>query len=173
MRTFLFAMALLLTPSAQAQSSSQSVDTFWQSCLPQLDTAPADNFYRVRSIGSTPESTAIITRLILEGQKTGTFTSPWMYEGDRSITPVAGGYSVLLDETQSPRAVLKTTELMIVPFDQITEKETAIDGPAVRPLDVWRPIHVTFFTTELEARGKAFAQDMPVTVEKFEVMCTG
>jgi len=169
MRYVLILSALLFAPTAHAQS----VDAFWQACQPQIDSAPADDFYRVRSIGRTPESTAIITRLILEGQKTGTFTSPWMYEGDRSITPVVGGYSVLLDETQAPRAVLKTTGLMIIPFNQITEKETAIDGPAVRPLDIWRPIHVTFFTTELEARGKEFAEDMPVTVEKFEVVCTG
>lgn len=173
MRLFYLLSALLFASIAQAQSPSQTVEAFWQSCQSQLEAAPSDGFYRVRSIGSTPESTAIITRLVLEGQKTGTFTSPWMYEGDRSITPVVGGYSVLLDESESPRAVLKTTGLMIVPFDQITEKETAIDGPAVRPLDVWRPIHVTFFTNELEARGKEFAQDMPVTVEKFEVVCEG
>lgn len=96
-----------------------------------------------------------------------------MYDGDRAITPVVGGYSVLTDSTDAPRAVLKTTGLMTLPFNQITEKETAIDGPAVRPLEIWRPIHVTFFTNELTSRGKTFADDMPVTVEKFEVVCSG
>ena len=67
--------------------------------------------------------------------------------------------------------MLKTTALKTIPFDQITEKETAIDGPAVRPLDVWRSVHVKFFTNELAARSKSFSDDMPVTVEKFEIVC--
>lgn len=150
-----------------------TVETFWQACLPSLSAPPADGFYRVRSIGGSPSATDTITKLILDDLKTGTFTSPWMYEGDRTITPVVGGYSVLTDSTDTPRAVLKTTGLMTLPFNQITEKETALDGPAVRSLDVWRPIHVTFFANELKARGKSFAEDMPVTVEKFEVVCKG
>lgn len=162
---------VLLVSASLAQAST--VEEFWSRCLPSLSAPPADGFYRVRSIGSSPESTEVITKLILDGQKTGTFTSPWMYEGDRRITPVMDGYSVLTDSTDTPRALLKTTGLMTLPFDQITEKETAVDGPAVRPLDVWRPIHVTFFTNALKSRGKSFAQDMPVTVEKFEVVCRG
>lgn len=169
LRTLIIVVVALAPVTAHADG----VDEFWQRCVPTLDQPPADGFYRVRSIGGTPETTAVITKLILAGDKTGTFSSPLMYEGDRSITPVVGGYSVLLDETESPRAVLKTTGLMIVPFDQITESETAIDGPAVRPLDVWRPVHVRFFTGELAARGKEFVETMPVTVEQFEVVCTG
>jgi uncharacterized protein YhfF/lysophospholipase L1-like esterase len=150
----------------------QPIDLFWQACLPSMDQPPADGFYRVRSIGGTPEITEAITKLILAGDKTGTFTSPWMFEGDREITPVVGGYSILTGSNNAPAAVLKTTLLMTLPFNQITENETAIDGPRVRPIDVWRPIHVTFFTNELEARGKTFVEDMPVTVEQFKVVCT-
>lgn len=152
-------------------ASAQTVGEFWQSCLPSIGQPPADGFYRVRSIGGTPETTEVITKLILAGDKIGTFTSPWMYDGDRSITPVVGGYSVLTNSKGAPAAVLKTTFLMTLPFNQITENETAIDGPAVRPLEIWKPIHVTFFTNELTARGKTFAEDMPVTVEQFEVVC--
>lgn len=156
-----------------ATAQASTVEDFWTSCLPSLSAPPADGFYRVRSIGGTPETTEVITKLILEGQKRGTFTSPWMYEGDRSITPIVGGYSILTDSKDAPRAVLQTTGVMTLPFNQITEEETALDGPAICALDVWTPIHVTFFTNALEPRGKSFVEDMPVTVEKFEVVCTG
>ena len=169
MRWGLFLAALLLSSGA----SAESVAEFWQTCLPGISQLPADGFYRVRSIGATPKNQEAITKLILAGDKTGTFTSPWMYEGDRSITPVVGGYSVLTDSHGDPAAVLKTTLLMTLPFNQITENETAVDGPPVRPLEIWRPIHMTFFTNELNARGKTFVQDMPVTMEKFEVVCSG
>ena len=173
MRALFIATALLFAGPDAAQTQSNAVEAFWQACLPHLSSPPADGYYRVRSIGGTPETMDAITRLILAGDKTGTFTSPWMYQGDRSITPVIGGYSVLTDSKGAPAAVLKTTVLMTLPFDQITENETALDGPPVRPLEIWRPIHVDFFTGELEKRGKTFVMDMPVTLEAFEVVCRG
>lgn len=166
----LIAIIVLLLFAGVAQT--ETVDEFWVRCLPSLTAPAADGYYRVRSIGSSPQAKEIITKLILAELKTGTFTSPWMYEGDRAITPVVGGYSVLTDATDRPRAVLKTTSLKTLAFHQITEKETAIDGPAVRPLDVWRSVHVKYFTNELMARGKSFLEDMPVTVEKFAIVCT-
>lgn len=169
MRITVVVFALLGCLSAPAKADA--VTDFWTACLPTLSAPPADGFYRVRSIGGTPETTDIITKLILAGDKTGTFTSPLMFEGDRSITPELGAYSVLTDSKDVPRAVLQTTGLLTLPFNRITEKETAVDGPAVRPLEIWKPIHVTFFTNEMEARGKTFAEDMPVTVEKFKVAC--
>jgi hypothetical protein len=118
-------IVIILTVYAGAAQAT-TVDEFWARCLPSLSAPPADAYYRVRSIGSSPQAQEIITKLILAELKTGTFSSPWMYEGDRAITPVVGGYSVLVDSTDTPRAVLKTTALKTMPFHQITEKETAI-----------------------------------------------
>lgn len=165
-------LGILCTGLLSSAVKADVVTDFWQGCKQSLTAPPADGFYRVRSIGGTPKSTDVITKLILAGDKTGTFTSPWMYEGDRSITPEVGAYSVLTDSENIPRAILRTTELLTLPFNRITEEETAVDGPAIRPLNIWSPIHVTFFTKELDARGKEFSKDMPVTVEKFEVVCT-
>jgi len=150
---------------------ADTIREFWQACLPVLQQPPADGFYRVRSIGSTPETTEAITKLILAGDKTGTFTSSWIYAGDRSITPEVGGYSVLKDSKNAPVAILKTTKLMTLPFNKITENETVLDGPRLRPLDVWRQIHLAFFTRELESQGKKFSESMPITAEQFKVVC--
>jgi len=167
-----FLAGLVLFASLQlGVARADTIREFWQACLPALLKPPEDGFYRVRSIGSTPETTAAITRLILTGDKTGTFTSSWIYDGDRSITPEVGGYSVLKDSKNAPVAVLKTTRVMTLPFNKITEKETALDGPQLRPLDAWRPIHLAFFTRELESRGKKFSENMPITAEQFKVVC--
>ncbi|MDE0799909.1 MAG: ASCH domain-containing protein [Rhodospirillaceae bacterium] len=168
----LFFTALLLSLSPPTVSAG-SVAEFWQGCEPKLTSKSVDGFYRVRSIGGTPKTTDVITKLILKGDKIGTFTSPWVFQGDRSITPEIGAYSVLTDAENTPRAVLQTTELLTLPFNRITERETAIDGPMVRPIEIWKPIHVTFFSNELEKIGKTFVEDMPITVEKFKVVCDG
>ena len=169
MRLLAFSLVALIAVSA----SAQSVEEFWQSCQTHVDKPQSDGFYRVRTIGRTPETIDVIAGLILSGEKTGTFTSPWIYEGDRSITPKVGGYSILTDSKGVPKAVLKTTMILTLPFNQITENETAVEGPRARPLEVWREMHVDFFADELEARGKAFAENMPVTIEFFELACRG
>ncbi len=165
----IFALLLLGAGSVNAGA----VEEFWSQCLPSLSAPPADGYYRVRSIGSTPRAKEIILKLIIDELKTGTFTSPWIYQDDRAETPVVGGYSVLVDSSNTPRGILKTTGLTTLPFNQITEHHTAVDGPGVRALDVWRSVHLRFFTQELSQRGKTFADDMPVTVETFELVCTG
>ncbi len=158
---------------AQASAVDTEVAAFWEECLPSLPEPPADDFYRVKSIGSSPKARDAITELILQQRKTGTFTSPWIYQDDPSLTPVVGGYWVLTDSTQTPRAVMRTSDLKTLPFNEITEQETAVDGPALRRLEAWRSVHVAYFSRELKPRDKAFEETMPITMETFEVVCRG
>ena len=171
-RTF-FSVAVMLSimVGATYASPSEALIDYWQKCKPVLNPPPGNDDFRVVSIGSSAEIKDAIVTLILDGQKTGTFTSPWLYEDNPSLAPQPGQYGVLMDSRGAPRAVLKTTKTITVPFHQITETETAVDGPAVRPLPVWRSVHEAFFGRELKKRGKSFTTDLPITVEHFEVVC--
>jgi uncharacterized protein YhfF len=40
----------------------------------------------------------------------------------------------------------------------------------VRPLDVWRRVHVPYYSQVLAGLGLAFAEEMPVCVERFELV---
>lgn len=155
---------------AACSSPPETLD-YWQKCKPELNPPPRNDEFRVVSIGSSAEIRDAIVNLILEGQKTGTFTSPWLFEDNPSMAPQPGRYGVLIDSMGTPRAVLRTTRTITMPFHQITENETAVDGPAVRPLSVWRSVHESFFGRELKKHGKSFTTELPVTVEHFEVVC--
>ncbi|MEZ5486388.1 MAG: ASCH domain-containing protein [Steroidobacteraceae bacterium] len=142
----------------------------WQGCAKQVG-ADAEVRVRQRRLGVTPESTQNMYSLILSGEKTITTTSPWLYDSDPSQRPVVGGYSVLLDADGAAAAVLRTTEVKELPFDQVTAADSRYEGKPIRPLKAWRELHVRFFNRELQPHGRSWAADMPVTLERFEVVC--
>jgi uncharacterized protein YhfF len=41
----------------------------------------------------------------------------------------------------------------------------------VRPIEAWREVHRRYFDRVLAPLGRAWALDMPVTLERFEVAC--
>jgi uncharacterized protein YhfF len=126
---------------------------------------------RERRLGVTPESTNTMYSLILSGEKSMTTTSPWLYEADPALRPVVGGYSVLLDAEGRATAVLRTTEVKELPFDRVTAEDSRYEGKPIRPLPAWRDTHVRFFNRELKPLGREWSATMPVTLERFEVVC--
>jgi uncharacterized protein YhfF len=165
-------IGLLLTLCAVAKAEPSAVERFWQGCVKTLKKPPDDGFYRVRYFGRTEAVVNVILPLIRGGEKTVTFTSPWIYVGDSNATPVVGGFTVVTDFSGHPELVIRTTSLETKPFDAVSEADSQYEGPAVRPLEAWRNVHWRFFSGVLEPLGRAPSQDMPVTVERFEVVCT-
>ncbi len=142
----------------------------WTRCATQLGV-PVDLPVRTRRFGETAEMTQRLLPLVLSGEKTITTTSPWLYEHDPEAKPVKGGYSIVLDETGAARAVLRTIAVKTMPFDAVTEEDSRYEGKPVRPIEAWRDVHVRFFTRVLARIGKTPSPDMPVTLERFAVVC--
>ncbi len=126
---------------------------------------------RERRLGTTPESTRNLNALILAGEKTITATSPWLYESGPALRPVVGGYSVLLDADGGVAAVLRTTQVKELPFDQVGAENSRNEGKPVRPVSAWRKVHQRYFARELQPLGREWRATMPVTLERFEVAC--
>ena len=158
-----FNVGLKNRPSEAARAS-------WQRCRSSLGL-PADEPWRVRRFGDTESMTSALTALILSGEKTITATTPWSYGRDPERRPYEGAYAVLLDGKGEPAGVLRTTSLQTKLFNQVTEEDSRYEGKPVRPLDAWQRVHRDFFNRTLAPIGKAWSADMPVTLEKFEVVC--
>jgi len=172
LRTLIFSLiGSLLFSSASA--ASPEVEAFWNACRHKIVEPPADGFYRVRNFGDNEAMASLLLDLIVSGEKTVTFPTPWLYEGKREVTPVVGGYVVVTDFAGQPGALLRTTNVTTLPFDRITEEYTRFEGPGARPLEAWREIHWNFYTRVLKPSGRAPTMDMPVTAERFELVCTG
>ena len=119
------------------------------------------------SFGATPEQADALLDLVLAGTKTATSSALRDYEDDEAL-PQAGSLDIVLDSTGRPRALLKITAVEVLPFDEVDEEHARLEGEGDRSLAYWRDVHERFFTDT--AGGEEFADDMPVVLERFEVL---
>ena len=107
--------------------------------------------------------------LVLAGTKTATASAAWDYEAEDEPLPERGALSIVLDGSGRPRALIETTDVEVVPFDEVSEEHARLEGEGDRSLTHWREVHQRFFTQEA-THGRGFSAQMPVVCERFRVL---
>jgi uncharacterized protein YhfF len=121
------------------------------------------------SFGATPEQADGLLALVLDGTKTATASALWEFESEGEALPEPGTLSIVLDGAGHPRALIETTEVVVVPFDEVDEEHAFLEGEGDRSLGHWREVHERFFTDHAD-HGRGFATDLPVVLERFRVL---
>lgn len=152
-----------MPPAPPNESDLKSFLAECGSALPGTDFGEP----RTLCIGWNLETSETICALVIAGDKTGTFSLPWLHDALPETKPEIAKYVVLSNYGGVPRALLQTVALTLVRFGEIDESHTAIDGPSVRDLDVWRGIHTKYWNGLLEPFGREVLDEMPVVVERF------
>lgn len=119
------------------------------------------------SFGATPEQADALLALVLDGTKTATASDRASYVAEDEPLPEPGTLSILLNGSGRPRALVVTTHVQVVAFDQVDAEHADAEGEGDRSLAYWREVHEQFFA-ELAPGG--FRLDMPVVLERFDVL---
>ncbi len=106
--------------------------------------------------------------LVLKGKKRATSSAYEGYEEDEEM-PKVGELSVITDWDGNPRCVIKTTNIIILPYKDITFDLAKLEGEDDN-LDSWRKNHEHFFKEEGLELGYEFNENMKVIFEEFEVV---
>jgi uncharacterized protein YhfF len=141
---------------------------FWSGCRAQLPQLP-EAIPGAWAFGATPEHADGLLALVLSGVKTGTASALWDYEHSGDPVPAEGELSIILDGAGAPRAVIETTSVRIVPFDEVDAEHAHAEGEGDRTLAAWRDIHERFWREHSES-PRGYAPDMPVVCERFRVV---
>lgn len=120
--------------------------------------------------GNSPDAPNFLANLVLKGVKTATSSAYDSYIVENSPIPKKGDYSVILDKEDNAVCIIKTSEVYIIPFYQVTEEHAFKEGEFDRSLLTWKKCHQKFFTTELKSINKQFSEDMIVVCEEFKVV---
>ncbi len=155
-------------PPGCAQPDPQELDAFWRQAAQHCSPVASD--YSVRWIGLDHDSTEQVIDLILAGDKTGTFTLPWIVEQTDHPHPGAGDAIILIDFEGHPRLLFELTDISTVNFGDVTEEHTAVDGTPVRDLTIWKPLHTTYWNGMLKPFGLEVSASMPVWIERFNLL---
>lgn len=155
------------------------IDAFWERAQQHANLAGVTSYMGVNplavlrppawSFGATTDQADELLDLVLAGTKTATSSARWDYEAEEEDLPEEGTLGIVVDGSGTPRALLVTTRVRVVPFDQVDAAHAEAEGEGDRSLEYWREVHERFFT-EHASHGRGFAPDMPVVLEDFEVL---
>jgi uncharacterized protein YhfF len=132
-----------------------------------LDSVPPPAW----AFGAGAEQADELLTLVLEGTKTATASALWDFEAEDEPLPEPGTMSIILDGSGEPRALIETTDVEIVPFDEVDAEHAHLEGEGDRSLEYWRDVHQRFFT-EVATHEHGFSPTMPVVCERFRVLYT-
>nr|WP_245862690.1 ASCH domain-containing protein [Sanguibacter antarcticus] len=106
--------------------------------------------------------------LVLAETKTATSSALSDYDAEDVSLPEAGDLSIILDGEGHPAALIRTTEVEIVPFEAVTEDFAAAEGEGDRSLESWRDGHTSYFTRILGV--PEVPADLQVVTERFVLL---
>ncbi|HAH63035.1 MAG TPA: ASCH domain-containing protein [Treponema sp.] len=110
--------------------------------------------------------------LVLTGKKTALFTSYATYAEDNEPLPATGELYVVLDRAETPRCIIETTGVTIVPFDEVTWEMAQLEGEDEN-LEAWRGKHKEYLEDEGAVVGFDFSPGIKLVFQTFRVVYSG
>src|SRR5699024_10509977 len=83
--------------------------------------APKD--YDVWAFGNSKEVADKLLGLVLEEKKTATSSNYNLYELGKEKVPFVGLYNIILDGNGTAAAILVTTSIEIIPFEEVSKEQ--------------------------------------------------
>ncbi|WP_315094969.1 ASCH domain-containing protein [uncultured Cellulomonas sp.] len=118
------------------------------------------------SYGDDAEAAELLAR-VLDGRKTANGLAVAELEQVGLEVPRVGDLSIVVDGEGTPRALLRTTEVQVVPFDQVPAEHAAAEAEDDGSLETWRARHEESWRRVL---GEAFSPSLDVMLERFELV---
>jgi uncharacterized protein YhfF len=117
--------------------------------------------------GGNPDELA---KLVMDGVKTATCSGHVFYEIEREPLPKVDDYSIVLNSSDEPVCIIRTTEVTICPLNKVSEVFAYDEGEGDRSYDYWKSVHVQFFRKALIEVDLEFSEDMLLVCERFELI---
>ncbi|WP_106497302.1 ASCH domain-containing protein [Lentibacillus sp. Marseille-P4043] len=148
--------------------SNNSIIQMWEDYRKNNLNAPTD--YEAWAFGDSKEMADELAALVLEGTKTATASNYSLYELDNEDLPYVGLHNIILNGDEEAVAIVETTSVEVVPFDEVTEEHAYLEGEGDRTLAYWRDVHETFFKNECKDTNIDFHYKIPVVCERFKLL---
>ena len=118
------------------------------------------------SFGDNPRLAEELLGHVLSGRKTGTSTA--LAEFGQEPLPRVGELSIILDGAGNPRALVRTSAVETVRFDEVSEAFAASEGEDDLSLGSWREQHEIYWRRVLG--DDRFDPSMEIVTEQFELI---
>lgn len=146
--------------------TNPNITTYWQSFLTATNRPATTPYKDCFAFGHTPALNDSLLALVLSGQKTATSSAHPAYLATNEPLPAPGDLSIVLDSNGTPRCVIETTQITILPFRDMTFDLCRLEGEDDN-LASWQHNHEIAFRASEAEEGYTFTPDMKVVFEQF------
>lgn len=147
--------------------NNHSTKHLWEKFKKINPNAPEN--YEAWAFGDSEKMADELAQLVVNGRKTATASNYSLYKENESL-PYTGLHNVILDGNGKAVAVVQTTSVEIVPFDEVSEEHAYLEGEGDRTLEFWREVHEDFFKKEFKEVKQTFHNKIPVVCERFKLL---
>lgn len=149
----------------------ESVKKMWGNYLATIGENPesTNKKYSAWHFCNNEQDANELADLVLKGTKKATASLYLSYSNDDEL-PKEEDLSIIINWDGIAQGIIRTTNIEIVPYKDVTEEFAATEGEGDKSLEYWRRAHWSFFTEEMKEIGKEPTEDMLVVCEKFEVV---
>ena len=147
-----------------------NVQAMWSEYSHLVGGVEDERFYEAFNFGDSPTMADELAQLVVSGVKRATAGAVWAYAASGQPLPKPGDLSVVLDDQDRPLCIIETTQVDVMPFDDVSAEFAATEGEGDGSLAYWQQVHIAFFTRECEQSGRTFSTDMNIACERFRVV---
>jgi len=144
-------------------------DEFWRGYREAAGLSHDD--YDVVAFGDGSDMATELAELTVAGIKRAPAGLVRQFGPDGEPPPVVGGYVVLLDGANGPRAIWRTIEVRTGPLNSVDERFAWDEGEGERTREWWLAAHVRFFGRRAAAQGFQMHDEIETMFERFEIVC--
>lgn len=145
------------------------IDEYWNNFIEKTGRSSEDkcagdlNFEAKGFVGDE------MIALVLGNKKTAFFTSWATYAIDQEPLPVSGELYVVLDRTNTPRCIIETESVNIIPFNEVTWNMAQQEGEDEN-IEQWRERKREYLEDEGAVLGFEFTPDIKLVYQTFKVI---
>jgi len=147
----------------------KNIEDFWKVFLKDTGTNSSRSYIDCFHFELTEHLANTLLKLVISGQKRATSSSLLAYEKEGERIPKIGDLSIVTDWEDTPKCVIETIAVTILPFNEITYEICKREGED-DTLDSWKEGHMRFFKEDGKQLGYLFSEDMPVIFEDFQMI---
>lgn len=148
---------------------TNKIDMFWQRFLKSTGRDKDTKYVEVFHFERTEYWANELLRLVLEGKKQATCSSLKSWELEEGKVPETGDLSIVTNWEGTPKCVIETTGITILPFKEVTYDICKREGED-ECLETWQRGHIAFFEAEGKELGYEFNDELLVVFEDFRVI---
>jgi uncharacterized protein YhfF len=151
-------------------TQTDEMKQYWADFATRHAEADPNEPFQSWHFGNTPDLADELFQLVLSGKKFGTSSLPWEFADQPELTPTVATFSVVTDFNRQPKAIVRTTRVRILPFNEVDAEHAFAEGEGDQSLDHWRGVHWDYFNRQCIEAARHPSETMPVICEEFELL---